>query len=1616
MQGRRWWQWPLRGLTLLAALPIALVLALLWSPVVSRLVIIEALKRWDASNPAQLEWRELQGSLGAGLRVDALALIDGDGRPLLLVDRLELELGLSALLRGIVSVDRLALTGVDVWSDHQWGDLADPDAPVEPPKPGYGPDLPVEVRAAITIDDGRVWIDELERVEVGHVDVQARGYGREAAATLAAVALEMPSRELQVDMLALAAHWDSPRAFIERLQLESPLLNVEQLRASYDVSSKTGTLALDAHAPISAVAEQLGLELERLGEHARVSARARAGPRKLELALGLDLGPAGELQLHAAGVPTGPIGQRWAGARVRGRIGAGVLAAEARQGPMHFELLATVHERAQQSLVATVAGGIHDFRSGERLSLIAEATASSLDPLRGRATAEVHAAGLDLQATLERDTTALRGAVALRSGNLQRPLGLAAVLLGQPALAQLRGRIALDGRCHANAELLDSLVCRSELRLERASGFGITVGEARVHARVEPLVDPLALDVVLTAADLRGPGEALSFEQLFIEARGTLARLRLRVAGHGAHEQLQLAGAISLGERTDVELDDFVLHSDRTEAPLRVELRRPTRIGIASDAIDIDELSLAAAGGRIDVDGRLGIASNVASDVRLELADFELARIDPLLPGPSLGRLSIDAVAVYTDAGLHVRARAHGSLAAHISLVAFVPLRVAGGARLLADRPLAGHVVVKGLELLELGALMPDTPSWWRQQPLDAAAPPGDPKLIPEGLVDLELSLAGTPERPRVDATIRARRLLIDRTRLGSLFARGSFDERGVGLWLVAKPGFAEVDLRARVPATIDLARGTFAWMRDDDQHRISLDVRGLELERLRTTLGAKLPALEQVLEQAQLQGIVSLSLRGTGKLANPRLAAALRAGDLRHRGQALGRLRVLANYVPGAAELDLRLEGPLARRLHARARIPLWLPHDEQVLRVDVAREVFAEVHADELSLPALARYLGPLPIAGSLSGSLELTGELGDPQLDLHARVNELAMTREPLGNLLLRAGFEGGRVRVDAELFRAGAQIITAAAELPLLVELTPALRGSVLRWDRAGQHRVFARGRRIDEQLLAALLDSPLGTDGESNLEFELAGAGSPDAFRISGGLGGQLVADDQTALELQLGLELDERAQRADLRITPNRGEGLTGALQLAASIPALLAGEQQLAEIPFDVRVTAPDFDLRWLAGLLPQSVVDPRGVLHADLRGGGRLGAPRLLGSLELADAAITVVPLRQRLTNIDLELALAQDRIDVNRISLDAGRGGAKGSGRAKLDAKGELDARLELEFKAFPLIRPGLPAMIVDSGVQLELRRRGSDTDMTVVLRKPEVTVAGMNESTPQPIPTSTDVVVFGRGPASKLAEPERAAADHVTLRVELREPLLISGTSIDMAWAGALELHIDGGKVEVGGQVEARRGRLRLFGNSFELRRGIVTLPADGTLDPYIDLQAVSSLPEAEVTVTVRGRLSRPTLEFSSNPALSEYEILTLLITGSTEIGESDRDVAAKAASLLAAVSNPQLQNQLNQRLGLDRVAIGFGETIDQPILTIGKRIGRDVYVETRYHHNAPEDQNTTQIGVEYGFLPRWSLQGFFGDAAVGGLGFFWTRSFPAAAWASDLQLPDLQIEH
>jgi autotransporter translocation and assembly factor TamB len=238
--------------------------------------------------------------------------------------------------------------------------------------------------------------------------------------------------------------------------------------------------------------------------------------------------------------------------------------------------------------------------------------------------------------------------------------------------------------------------------------------------------------------------------------------------------------------------------------------------------------------------------------------------------------------------------------------------------------------------------------------------------------------------------------------------------------------------------------------------------------------------------------------------------------------------------------------------------------------------------------------------------------------------------------------------------------------------------------------------------------------------------------------------------------------------------------------------------------------------------------------------------------------------------------------------------------------------------------------------------------------------------------------------------------------MSVSVALTRPVHLQGPTMDMRWSGKLTYRGAGDDSEVTGAFRSDRGRFELLGTDFRIDHGRVFLPEDSaTIDPFIDLAADAATPKAQVTVTLRGRLSRPELHLRSRPALTEPQIFSLLLTGTVDSNETDpRRAQASAAGLLVNFTNPTLARFADQRLGIDRIKFGFGADLTQPVLTVGKYLSKTIYAETTYHHNAPPRHNRIEGQVEYRFRPEWSVETFFGDAAVGGLDVFWRRSFGA----------------
>ena len=188
--------------------------------------------------------------------------------------------------------------------------------------------------------------------------------------------------------------------------------------------------------------------------------------------------------------------------------------------------------------------------------------------------------------------------------------------------------------------------------------------------------------------------------------------------------------------------------------------------------------------------------------------------------------------------------------------------------------------------------------------------------------------------------------------------------------------------------------------------------------------------------------------------------------------------------------------------------------------------------------------------------------------------------------------------------------------------------------------------------------------------------------------------------------------------------------------------------------------------------------------------------------------------------------------------------------------------------------------------------------------------------------------------------------------------------------------------------VGDQVTAGRGRYGIVdieNQRITFDEGRVSLVGD--LDPFIDFVARTESDDITVFITVRGRVSDPQIEFSSQPGLPQDEVLARLIFNRS-IGElSALQIAqlAAAAAELAGGSNTSLLGSLRNATGLDDLDIvtnSKGETA----VRAGRYIEENVYLGVEAGAQG-STRGTINLDITEDLKARGSV-GSDGDSSIG----------------------------
>jgi translocation and assembly module TamB len=222
----------------------------------------------------------------------------------------------------------------------------------------------------------------------------------------------------------------------------------------------------------------------------------------------------------------------------------------------------------------------------------------------------------------------------------------------------------------------------------------------------------------------------------------------------------------------------------------------------------------------------------------------------------------------------------------------------------------------------------------------------------------------------------------------------------------------------------------------------------------------------------------------------------------------------------------------------------------------------------------------------------------------------------------------------------------------------------------------------------------------------------------------------------------------------------------------------------------------------------------------------------------------------------------------------------------------------------------------------------------------------------------------------------------------LTIEGRDALYVKNNLADLVASVSLRVTGDVDYPIVSGTMTAAGGTLFFRNDRYELKRGVLQLPAESTKDPIINLQAEADIKGYQVTVDLAGELSdvgNLSIVARSNPNLPQADVVSLITTGNLSNTDTGIPTLAQsgintAAGLLtdSLINNPT-RKATDKLFGLNKFEIDpilSGKRLTPTArLTVGRQINKNLAVT--YSTNLSSERNQV-LAVEYRVSNRVSF--------------------------------------
>ena len=571
---------------------------------------------------------------------------------------------------------------------------------------------------------------------------------------------------------------------------------------------------------------------------------------------------------------------------------------------------------------------------------------------------------------------------------------------------------------------------------------------------------------------------------------------------------------------------------------------------------------------------------------------------------------------------------------------------------------------------------------------------------------------------------------------------------------------------------------------------------------------------------------------------------------------------------------------------------------------------------------------------VAGVINASAEGRGALNTPQL-------EVAVD----GQLQI------GNQKIDG--FRAEGSVAKQRSEFTLNCSVSGAAlyaHGAVnLTGDYEATANIDSQVIQLDSLLSTFLPQTNTGLHGQTELHGTIRGP-LKDTNRLEAHIEVPSLSVGYSSLQIAAVEPIRADYRRGVLDIQQTRFKGTGTDLRVEAAVPL---------QSPSGLRAVADGtVDLELLQLWNPQWRTS--GQITLNIGAQGSRAHPELNGKIAVSNAGLSIENL-PALEKIRGQLDISGERIQVRDLTGQVGGGSFEIHGFAAYQPS--VRYNLGMTAKGVRVLYP--------EGVRSQF-----DADLNFTGQPNKSYLAGQvavnHLSLTQSFDLATLSQVFG-GPSS----PSVGMAENINLNVALSSSRALEVSNNQLSVQGIADLRVQGTLAEpvVIGRTNVTGGELFFNGKRFQIQNATIAFANSVHTAPVVNLSATTTVNQFNLTVNLVGPLDKLRTSYTSDPPLSQVDVINLLITGHT----TEQASSVSAQSVVASQVGGQVSNHLEKLTGISSL------TIDPQIGGNQGNAGSRLAIQQRVTKNLfftfATDVTTTQgavVQVEYQVTPKYSV--------------------------------------